>query len=104
MSNVSAIGDPVQFHSGLTLKKTPIKIAIGVGILLLIIVIITIASKGQPSAEGKQQAESQAEKKDPTPASIPASLNFKGSPSIPAAAPPQPQTSSPAGGESKSTG
>lgn len=100
MSNVSAIGDPVQFHSGLTLKKTPIKIAIGVGILLLIIVIITIASKGQPSAEGKQQAETQAEKKDPTSASIPAALNFKGEPSIPAAAPPQPQTpqtSSPTG-------
>ncbi|AZQ13328.1 TrbI/VirB10 family protein [Shewanella khirikhana] len=94
MTKVSAIGDPLKYHSGLSLKKSPIKIAFAFAGLLVLIVLYAIGTKGQQTqdmAPPKEEPTSAARKETNGAASIPPALQLSGQPSIPAAPPAQSQ-------------
>lgn len=89
------MGDPQQHHTGLSLKKSPIKIAIAFAGFLVLIVLYAIGSKGQQVQEAaaqKDESKSSGRKEGSSAATIPAALQLAGQPSIPAAhTPPPPQ-------------
>lgn len=95
MTNVSAMGDPLQHHTGLSLKKSPIKIAIGFVIILVLIVIYAIGTKGQQNKHINDNKENVVKSKNKdvgNTAAIPQALQSSGQPSIPAADTPPPVT------------
>ncbi len=87
------MGDPLQHHTGLSLKKSPIKIAIAFAGFLVLIVLYAIGSKGQQVQEAaaqKDESKSSGRKEGSSAATIPAALQLAGQPSIPAAHTPPP--------------
>ncbi|WP_259216287.1 TrbI/VirB10 family protein [Shewanella baltica] len=93
MSKISPMGDPQQHHTGLSLKKSPIKIAIAFAGFLVLIVLYAIGSKGQQVQEAaaqKDESKSSGRKEGSSAATIPAALQLAGQPSIPAAHTPPP--------------
>ncbi|MCS6162463.1 conjugal transfer protein TrbI [Shewanella baltica] len=87
------MGDPQQHHTGLSLKKSPIKIAIAFAGFLVLIVLYAIGSKGQQVQEAaaqKDESKSSGRKEGSSAATIPAALQLAGQPSIPAAHTPPP--------------
>lgn len=87
------MGDPQQHHTGLSLKKSPIKIAIAFAGFLVLIVLYAIGSKGQQVQEAsaqKDEPKSSGRKDGSSAAAIPPALQLAGQPSIPAANIPPP--------------
>lgn len=88
MTKILAMGDPLQHHSGLSLKKSPIKIAFAFAGFLVLIVLYAIGTKGQQSQEISAQAgepTNSARKEGNGAATIPSAFQHNGQPSIPAA-------------------
>lgn len=100
MSKISPMGDPQQHHTGLSLKKSPIKIAIAFAGFLVLIVLYAIGSKGQQVQEAaaqKDESKSSGRKEGSSTAAIPPALQLAGQqPSIPAANTPPPPPPRPA--------
>jgi type IV secretion system protein VirB10 len=86
------MGDPQQHHTGLSLKKSPIKIAIAFAGLLVLIVLYAIGTKGQQVQEAAAQEDehNSSGRKEGSSAAIPPALQLAGQPSIPAANTPPP--------------
>lgn len=97
MSKISPMGDPLQHHTGLSLKKHTIKIAMAFAGFLVLIVLYAIGTKGQQAQNSTVQkdeskATNSARKEGGSTATIPPALQLSGQPSIPAAnIPPPPQ-------------